>query len=298
MNYKTAKTYEKYEFDINKAYANDKGRLVVDARCKCDRCNGSGIAISRIENGQPVPYINDNGICYRCQGAGYFHKTIRLYTEEEFERMEKANAKAAEKRASAQEEKMKAEYAKKRREWLSSNGFNDNLTTFVYFSSDSYDIKDQLKDAGFRFDKVLLWHIAEVPEQYKDSCIEISFSEIGDFSAWGAGHFRIGAKDYVANKILSMRPASNSEWIGQEKEKISDLPVTLVSIRGFEGHYGYTQVVKFLNGDNIITWFTATHIPFEPGDELFLSGTIKKLDEYKGDKTTIVTRCRMKEIAK
>lgn len=209
--------------------------------------------------------------------------------------MEKANTKVAEKRAAAKEEQMKAEYAEKRQKWITSNGFNDNLTTFVYFPSNSYDVKDQLKDAGFRFDKVLLWHIAEVPEQYKDSCIEISFSEIGDFSAWGEGHFRIGAKDIVSEKILSTRPASCSEWVGQEKEKISDLPVTLVSIRGFEGYYGYSQVVKFLNGDNMITWFTATDIPFEPGDELLLSGTIKKLDEYKGDKITVMTRCRMKE---
>ena len=292
---RVAKSYVGYEYDETKAYEKN-GKMYVSARCKCDRCNGSGIAISHVCNGQPVPYVNDGGICYSCNGAGYFRKEIRLYTDKEFEQMEKASAKAAEKREAAREQKMKAEYANKRAKWLEENCFNENLTTFIYALGDSYDIKEKLKDAGFKFNSSLLWHAATIPTGYEESCIEVSFNEIGEFSAWGEGHFNPDVKRIIEDKIKKARPASKSQWIGEEKDRIVDLPVVLVSIHGFETRYGYSQVVKFLNGDNVITWFTAVDIKFEPGDNILLSGTIKKLDEYKGEAQTIMTRCKLKGI--
>ena len=292
---RVAKSYVGYEYDETKAYEKN-GKMYVSARCKCDRCNGSGIAISHVCNGQPVPYVNDEGICYSCNGAGYFRKEIRLYTDKEFEQMEKASAKAAEKREAAREQKMKAEYANKRAKWLEENGFNENLTTFVYFLADSFEVKDSLKDAGFKFNSSLLWHAATIPTGYEESCIEVSFNEIGEFSAWGEGHFNPDVKRIIEDKIKKARPASKSQWIGEEKDRIVDLPVVLVSIHGFETRYGYSQVVKFLNGDNIITWFTTVDIKFEPGDNILLSGTIKKLDEYKGEAQTIMTRCKLKSL--
>lgn len=292
---RVANSYVGYEYDETKAYEKN-GKMYVSARCKCDRCNGSGIAISHVCNGQPVPYVNDGGICYSCNGAGYFRKEIRLYTDKEFEQMEKASAKAAEKREAAREQKMKAEYANKRAKWLEENCFNENLTTFIYALSDSYDVKEKLKDAGFKFNSSLLWHAATIPTGYEESCIEVSFNEIGEFSAWGEGHFNPDVKRIIEDKIKKARPASKSQWIGEEKDRIVDLPVVLVSIHGFETRYGYSKVIKFLNGDNIITWFTAVDIKFEPGDNILLSGTIKKLDEYKGEAQTIMTRCRLKSL--
>ena len=292
---RVANSYVGYEYDETKAYEKN-GKMYVSARCKCDRCNGSGIAISHVCNGQPVPYTNDGGICYSCNGAGYFHKEIRLYTDKEFEQMEKASIKAAEKREAAREQKMKAEYANKRAKWLEENCFNENGITWIYAKADSFDVKDKLKDAGFKFNHSLLWHAATIPTGYEESCIEVSFNEIGEFSAWGEGHFNPDAKKIIEDKIKKARPASKSQWIGEEKDRIVDLPVVLVSIHGFETRYGYSQVVKFLNGDNIITWFTAVDIKFEPGDNILLSGTIKKLDEYKGEAQTIMTRCRLKSL--
>ena len=296
MEYHVAKSYEHFHYDITKAYKNSKGKMVVDVKEPCSRCNGSGIAISHVCNGQPIPYVNDGGICYSCNGTGYFHKTIRLYTDKEFEQMEKASIKAAEKREAAREQKMKAEYANKRAKWLEENCFNENLTTFVYFPANSFEVKDSLKDAGFKFNSSLLWLAATIPTGYEESCIEVSFNEIGEFSAWGEGHFNPDVKRIIEDKIKKARPTSKSQWIGEEKDKIVDLPVVLVSIHGFETRYGYSQVVKFLNDDNIITWFTAVDIKFEPGDNILLSGTIKKLDEYKGEAQTIMTRCRLKSL--
>ena len=295
---RVAKSYVGYEYDETKAYEKN-GKMYVSARCKCDRCNGSGIAISHVCNGQPVPYVNDGGICYSCNGAGYFRKEIRLYTDKEFEQMEKASAKAAEKREAAREQKMKAEYANKRAKWLEENCFNENLTTFVYFPSDSFQVKDSLKDAGFRFSKNLLWHIANIPEGYEDKVVEIALDQVAEIGAWGEGFYRPGARTFVDDILKNCRPIeeSTSEWLFEEKERFYDYAVVLKSVRGMETRFGYTQLVKFEDANgNILQWWTAVEIKAEVGDQVLLTGTVKAHDEYKGVKSTTVTRCKIKAV--
>ena len=295
---RVAKSYEGYEYDETKAYEKN-GKMYVSARCKCDRCNGSGIAISHVCNGQPVPYVNDGGICYSCNGAGYFRKEIRLYTDKEFEQMEKASAKAAEKREAAREQKMKAEYADKRAKWLEENCFNENLTTFVYFPADSFEVKDSLKDAGFHFSKNLLWHIANIPEGYEDKVVEIALDQVAEIGAWGEGFYRPGARTFVDDILKNCRPIeeSTSEWLFEEKERFYDYAVVLKSVRGMETKFGWTQLVKFEDANgNILQWWTAVEIKAEVGDHVLLTGTVKKFEEYKGNKITVVTRCKIKSI--
>ena len=295
---RVAKSYVGYEYDETKAYEKN-GKMYVSARCKCDRCNGSGIAISHVCNGQPVPYVNDGGICYSCNGAGYFCKEIRLYTDKEFEQMEKASAKAAEKREAAREQKMKAEYANKREKWLEENCFNENLTTFVYFPADSFEVKDSLKDAGFHFSKNLLWHIANIPEGYEDKVVEITLDQVAEIGAWGEGFYRPGARTFVDDILKNCRPIeeSTSEWLFEEKERFYDYAVVLKSVRGMETRFGWTQLVKFEDANgNILQWWTAVEIKAEVGDQVLLTGTVKAHDEYKGVKSTTVTRCKIKAV--
>lgn len=293
---RVAKSYVGYEYDETKAYEKN-GKMYVSARCKCDRCNGSGIAISHVCNGQPVPYVNDGGICYSCNGAGYFRKEIRLYTDKEFEQMEKASAKAAEKREAAREQKMKAEYANKRAKWLEENGFNENLTTFVYFPADSFEVKDSLKDAGFKFNRSLLWHIANIPEGYEDKVVEITLDKVAEIGAWGEGFYRPNAKTFVDDILKSCRPIeeSTSEWLFEEKERFYDYAVVLKFVRGMETRFGWTTLIKFEDDHgNILDWWTSTDVKAEVGDRVLLTGTVKSHNEYKGIKSTTVTRCRLK----
>lgn len=99
-------------------------------------------------------------------------------------------------------------------------------------------------------------------------------------------------------KATRLKTEINSQWIGEEKERVRGLSVTLTDIRGFEGYYGYSQIVRFVTEDgNILKWFTGVEIPFEIGDTLTLDGTIKQLveDKYEDDaQVTILTRCKIR----
>lgn len=294
---RVANSYVGYEYDETKAYEKN-GKMYVSARCKCDRCT-KGVYVTRVENGQPVPHPAYGGVCLKCGGSGEIVKEIRLYTDKEFESMERANAKANEKKAAEREQKMKAEYADKRAKWLEENCFNENLTTFVYFPADSFEVKDSLKDAGFRFSKNLLWHIANIPEGYEDKVVEITLDQVAEIGAWGEGFYRPDARAFVDDMLKSCRPVeeSTSEWLFEEKERFYDYAVVLKSVRGMETRYGYTQLVKFEDANgNILQWWTAVEIKAEVGDQVLLTGSVKAHDEYKGVKSTTVTRCKIKAV--
>ena len=294
---RVANSYVGYEYDETKAYEKN-GKMYVSARCKCDRCT-KGVYVTRVENGQLIPHPAFGGVCLKCGGSGFITKEVRLYTDKEFEQMEKASIKAAEKREAAREQKIKAEYANKREKWLEENCFNENLTTFVYFPADSFEVKDSLKDAGFRFSKNLLWHIANIPEGYEDKVVEIALDQVAEIGAWGEGFYRPGARTFVDDILKNCRPIeeSTSEWLFEEKERFYDYAVVLKSVRGMETRFGWTQLVKFEDANgNILQWWTAVEIKAEVGDQVLLTGTVKAHDEYKGVKSTTVTRCKIKAV--
>lgn len=291
---KVAKTYQSWNYDETKAYEKN-GKMYVKVSCKCDNCT-NGVYVARIENGHIIPHPNCGGICFKCGGTGILSKEVRLYTDKEFDQIQKAAETAAKKREVAREEKMKAEFEQKRAEWLEKNGFNEDEITYVYFPSDSYDVKETLKENGFRFSNFLLWHIANIPTGYEDKVVEIKREEVAEMGAWGTGNYIPNTRSYIEQRLEEARPAElESEWIGMEKERIYDLPVVMTQKREMTTKFGYTQLCEFRTAEgSILQWWTASNVEPEVGDSILLTGTIKSHDEYKGKKITTVKRCSFK----
>lgn len=292
---KVAKTYQGYTYDENKAYTKE-GKLYVKAKCKCDRCGGLGIIASRVENGRIIPIPVDAGICYKCEGKKFVTKEIRLYTDEEYAKMEKANAKAAEKREAAREAKMKAEYAEKKAKWIADEGFNEEGTTYIYGLADSYEKKDELKAAGFRFNYTLFWHCPTIPEGYEEKVFPLTLDECVEFSAWGKGVYKLDTKKNIEARIKATEVQSTG-WFGEIKEKFTDVVVTLKSVKAIETRFGVSNLVRFFTEDGQeLNWWTTVVINAEAGSTVLLSGTVKDHTIYNDNKITTVTRCKIKEI--
>lgn len=180
---------------------------------------------------------------------------------------------------------------------LLTQDFNENGETFVYFPSDSFEVKDTLKAAGFLFNSSLLWHIAEVPEGYEDKCIKINLEDVAVANKDGRGEYLSSARKYVDSAIASLLPADTSEWIFEIGEKFEELLVTVKSIKETESYYGWQQIIKMDDKEgNHLSWRTAVDFPFEVGSKVLLKGTVKDLKEYCGVKYTIVTRCKAKGV--
>lgn len=288
MEYFVADSYEGFEL-VGAPYKKS-GKMYSKARQNCDRCV-KGVYACRVENNQIVPHPNANGVCFACNGTGYITKEIRLYTEKEKAAATRAKERAAERKV---EERL-ANAERKKAEWLKRECFTPNGVTTVYIGSNSFDVKDQLKAEGWKYSTLIGWHIAETGiEKYgAENLAEVSVSDVAAFNLYGEGCWLSTAKNFVDQIRNSRKPVSKSEWIGLEKDKIKNVPVVVKSIRGCETRFGWTNIITFLNGNNILTWFTATDMKFAVGESCYLSATVKEHKEYRDEKQTVVTRARL-----
>ena len=288
---RVAKSYVGYEYDETKAYEKN-GKMYVSARCKCDRCT-KGVYVTRVENGQPIPHPAFSGVCLKCKGSGFITKEVRLYTDKEFEQMEKVSAKAAEKREAAREQKMKAEYANKREKWLEENCFNENGVTWIYAKADSYEKKDILKQLGMKFSKNLLWHAPFLIPEIADACVKIDIQDIATATAWGEYCYNPNVNDIIKSKMIIEK--SDSEWIeGKINDRIQ-IKVSFVSKRIINTRFGLTNLYTFISENkNKIQWWSQTNIDFPKENIFTLVGTIKDFNEFKNEKITTLTRCKIK----
>lgn len=295
--YYTATTYKNWE-RVGKPFSNDKNNLCTKVKQKCDRCTNGVYAVG-VENGHIKPHPAYNGVCLKCNGVGYIVKTVRLYTEKEFNSLEKAKERAAERRleeAEKVEQEKRAKAGEVKANWLLENGFNETGVTYVYIADDSYNRKDELKAAGWRYHALIGWHIGEVNVPHNEEDIYILDADTAaEFNMYGDGNWKYSVKDIIAEAKASSKAQSRSEWVGLEKEKITDLPVVLKKVSGYQTRFGWSNIYTFMNGDNIIVWFTSSNPHLEVEQSYLLSATIKTHSEFRGKKQTIITRAKVKE---
>jgi len=92
----------------------------------------------------------------------------------------------------------------------------------------------------------------------------------------------------------------SNEHIGNVKERLMDLDLTLVATREIDGTFGITTLHKFEDAaGNSLVWFASNPYIIPDGEDkramtigenLILAGTVKKHDDYKGRKQTNLGR--------
>jgi len=288
-----ADSYKDMEI-IGEPFENEKGRLYVKIKGTCPRCGGSG----------HYSYNSLDGTrCYGCGGSGISIQNVRAYTEKEYNRMQAANERARAKREAEKEAKardLEENAAQYKHEVALKLGFGENEKAYLVYGDDTFAIKDKLKELGARFDPTLKWFFSKevaLPEGYR--LCEMSFDELYTYNPrtkWA--EFKEDAKNIVSRRIAELKGPSTSQFYpGAEKDRIRNITAKVKSIRGFEGMYGYTAVYTFTSEDYIFIWMTSKcDLDLSVGDTVDLTGTIKKFDEYMGEKNTYLTRCIVKNI--
>ena len=188
----------------------------------------------------------------------------------------------------------------KKAEWLEREGFNADGKTYVFLGN-TYDIKDDIKALGGKFDRFLNWHIAQPVDGYQ--FLEISVDEVADESMWEGYSY---SYDKWLNADIENRRKTkwNKEntvdagYYGEVGDKIN-LEVTYVRYTCWENSYGYyggtTFLYTFEMGGHTFIWKTSKFIcdELEEGSTLTIAGTIKEHSEYNGIKQTVLTRCKV-----
>lgn len=260
----------------------------------CPRCFGSG-------NYGPLSVFN--GVCFECNGTRKIRKHVKAYTEKEYNAYLNSQERARERKveqAKAKRDALQANSEANKAAKLAEFGYDpENPQVYLVVGENSYEIKDQLKENGFRFDRDLGWyntHSEQVPAGF--SLTSVPFDDLFD---WDWFTRRISVKD-DAKKVAdaaknAAAPKSNSEYVGEIKERLRDLQVVYVKSREVDGYYGVTTIYTFKTGENILTWFSSGKgLPqdINVGDSFLLTGTVKDHKEYNGVKQTVLTRCLVK----
>ena len=91
------------------------------------------------------------------------------------------------------------------------------------------------------------------------------------------------------------KEATVNEWLGAEKDKL-ELEVVVKAIRFIPGDYGTRTLYTMRTATgHMVKWFATTDaLGTDTSDKVWkIKGTVKKLDEYQGVKSTVLTRCKV-----
>lgn len=288
MEWKVAPSFQ--HGTIEKVDEKNHKALVV---CRCGKCGGTGAYI--------IPGIF-SGVCFSCNGQGATSQWVKAYTETEYKRYIATQEKARERKAKAKAEKLQEldrNSDANKAALLQKFGFDaENPMIYLVAGGNTYAIKDELKERGGRYNAALNWYFTketEVPEGYE--LVAIPFDDVYNwFPRMKKVEIKENAKEVAEAARQQVTPRSNSEYIGEIKERLRDLQVKLTGAREFSGAYD-SVMFTFEQGENILTWFTASPPEnYVVGNEYLLTGTVKDHKLYNGVKQTYLNRCVLKEI--
>lgn len=272
---------------LEKVKEEERKGLVVE---RCDRCGGTGAYV--------IPGIF-SGMCFQCSGTGYTSKWVKIYTEEEYNKYLKTQEKAKERRVAkevARKADLEANSEKNLKEHLVNFGFDpENPCVYLIAGGNTYEIKDIIKECGGRYNPALNWYFTaetELPDGYQ--LVKLPWDEFYEWNPLTKKSFlKEGAKECADAARRSIEPESDSEWIGNIKERMRDLRVTLTGAREVESAYGISTLFTFELGKNILIWFASNPPSLTIGQEYYLTGTVVEHKEYNGVKQTRVNRCKL-----
>lgn len=239
---------------------DEKGHAGFMHRAACRRCGGSGHYSFNLMHGT---------ICFRCRGAKFEpRKFVRLFTATE---LAKRNA-SAEKRAVKKALKAEiaagvaaVEFEEKKSEFVEAHGaLMERARAVADRNAFIADVLDKGEKRATWSEKQILALTAAVERAERDlaaASVSSYFGNVGDRVTVDVTVERTGQFEVAAFGYAGRRGHTNTMFI--------------VTMTDGKGHYFVSKS----------TSFNATK-----GDTFTMTGTIKKHEEYKGMKQTVVTR--------
>lgn len=119
-------------------------------------------------------------------------------------------------------------------------------------------------------------------------------AEFGKVSAKNLGFIvsAVQAHDRHLEKLRMQEQMLQSNFIGEEKQRLDHLAVTLRKKRDFDSRYGLKVLHVFSDGNNnAISWYNTGHpLRCKLGEHVHITGTVYRHDDYKGIKQTELKR--------
>lgn len=248
----------------------------------CPKCGGNGV----IEH----YYFNAGGVCFKCDGTGRFDHMEMIRTPE-YEK------KLFDRRVARERKKNEARNI----EWKERMGFKAGFIVFVVVGVNTYNIKDELKAAGAKFNGLIGWYFGSDPGS-KYTTVEVDLFPAIEEDYAGALILSNDAEDLVKTVVSAWEIENDdSDYFMTEGAKF-EVNAIYEFKTGYDTQYGYTYIHSLRVGKARLVWKTGKLLEyFEDGDTKFyqvgdtvrIKGTVKEHSEYRNKKQTVVTRCKV-----
>ncbi len=175
-----------------------------------------------------------------------------------------------------------------------------------FSTSDEVLVQMNPHDGMEEDDKV---HIEDKDREIAEAAIEY-FSNIDDPNDYLTNCYKLTMMGYVPRKHMglacSMVPSykrvadekreadkDTSEYVGTIGDRIKGIEVEVIFMKEINTYYGLSELYMFrdADGNNYKTFYSGGKWGAEAGDKVLLTGTVKKHEEYKGKKSTMLSRC-------
>jgi ribosomal protein S18 len=119
----------------------------------------------------------------------------------------------------------------------------------------------------------------------------IKYKDLGFVASIISSYQKTLEREIVKQKQQQQKQLSN--FVGNIGEKITK-ELTYVNSYSYETQYGTTWIHKFIdNNNNTYVWKTNNYLNVDQGNNIKIKGTIKDHNEYREEKQTILTRCKV-----
>lgn len=259
----------------------DKNGTKVFYSYDCTRCGGAGYSEAWKFTGCT---------CYKCGGSGR-QDTPSIYKEYTPEYEAVLQAKREAKRLKEIEARI-ASADEFNSDFLVKNFNGEHEISIIL--GDTYSIKEDLKEEGCRFTMGTGWYAMFTDRP----SLKIMVGELIHKNDFGEYEWNTYAeiKDEIDCAKKKLEPESNFQFeVGERVTMLLTVEyVATCEIPAF-GRYG-TETL-FINNmrdpmGNVFIWKTTSHkLPVDT--TITIKGTIKEHSEYKGQKQTVLTRCKI-----
>jgi len=131
----------------------------------------------------------------------------------------------------------------------------------------------------------------------RSSCINPSRTEI-EWERYGNGdieHLVVQAREDADRRYAEAQAAAASTYVGEVKGKVSlQGTVEFTKVVGHGGYHYNPPLMIVINCDgNRVVWFASSYPDVSKGNKVNIRGTVKEHSEFRGQKQTVLTRCKL-----
>jgi len=159
------------------------------------------------------------------------------------------------------------------------------------------DTKDMLANNAERVDEVLAFADTLSGDYGQNAQIAarsayVTYRAVGVLVSLVGGWYRAQAKAAAAKVEKAER---NQEFVGQVKDRLRGLELTVTNMREMDSDWGITTLLVMKDAANhSFKWFASKAFDFEVGAQLVLDATVKAHETYNGNNETVLTRAAIK----